>query len=545
MHSSETKQINEKKRLLYRSEIIMIFVLLLFSAILCVILHQRFFSEKRLCLKINGNEIGFISDACVYDDAYTELYNNILKKYDSEYVFSSEISYTQKNVFAGEETEYINVDDFVDALVTAEEELEYGYALYLNGFCIAICNDAEAGRRAVESAVEKVASELRVAEPAFISAEGNNEIETELTVTTKDSIWTSNEIYDLLYSRDNQQKNHIALDKVLDKYETYLILRSRETAKAEITAKKYAYVKSAAESHNIDCTDKEFEKWFEEYKDTEEYVNAMAQFDAELAKLIESNENTETPSENVPQTNPDTTDSGEYYQNAAAASLIDFDIVFSEKVYETIPRDVVVTEIDTRKTDYMAVTEKGKDGVVYTEYSVSFSKGEFKRTEIQKSTVIEPITEFCNVGTSEYTEPGVVTGKFFWPIETDNMLVSSLFEEYREEFDGDSYHFGIDILGYKDDPVWASDGGIVEFCGWYRSYGNLVIIDHGNGKRSYYAHLREKEVSIGDEVYQGQVIGHIGMTGSTTNYHLHFEIRVDNIPCNPVDFLPETELRRW
>ncbi len=85
----------------------------------------------------------------------------------------------------------------------------------------------------------------------------------------------------------------------------------------------------------------------------------------------------------------------------------------------------------------------------------------------------------------------------------------------------------------------ASDSGYVLHAGWDRSgYGNLIIIDHGNGYRTYYAHLSKMLVKQGESVAQGQRIGSVGSTGNSTGSHLHFEIRWHNVQRNPFGFLP-------
>ena len=99
-------------------------------------------------------------------------------------------------------------------------------------------------------------------------------------------------------------------------------------------------------------------------------------------------------------------------------------------------------------------------------------------------------------------------------------------------------HRAIDIGTWLGSPVVASDSGYVVFAGWDSTgYGNLVIIDHGNGYRTYYAHLSAIFVRVGDSVAQGTRIGSVGSTGRSTGPHLHFEIRYHNVQRNPLGFL--------
>ena len=100
-------------------------------------------------------------------------------------------------------------------------------------------------------------------------------------------------------------------------------------------------------------------------------------------------------------------------------------------------------------------------------------------------------------------------------------------------------HFGIDIKGNIGDPVTTVDHGVVVYAGWNDwGYGNMVVVDHGKGWQSLYAHLATVDVSCGQEVYQGDLIGTIGDTGMAIGAHLHFELRNDEYGrVNPWDFL--------
>jgi len=100
------------------------------------------------------------------------------------------------------------------------------------------------------------------------------------------------------------------------------------------------------------------------------------------------------------------------------------------------------------------------------------------------------------------------------------------------------FHSGIDIAASPGTPVGATRPGRVRFAGWRGAYGNLVIVDHGEGITSYYAHLSSIAVSVGQTVDQGTTVGRVGSTGRSTGPHLHFEIRVNGDPRNPMDYLP-------
>jgi LysM repeat protein len=123
----------------------------------------------------------------------------------------------------------------------------------------------------------------------------------------------------------------------------------------------------------------------------------------------------------------------------------------------------------------------------------------------------------------------VGTGGFIWP--AGNHYVSG--NDYW------SGHLAIDIAAGTGAPVFAADSGVVVFSGWSTvGYGNMVMIDHGNGWQSLYAHLDYVGVKCGQSVSQGQGIGTAGSTGNSTGPHLHFEIRSNGGFVNPWFVLP-------
>ncbi|MEK7617380.1 MAG: M23 family metallopeptidase [Patescibacteria group bacterium] len=101
------------------------------------------------------------------------------------------------------------------------------------------------------------------------------------------------------------------------------------------------------------------------------------------------------------------------------------------------------------------------------------------------------------------------------------------------------YHPGIDIANRSVLGIAASDGGTVLIAGWPdgQGYGNRVVIDHGNGYRSLYAHLSNVYVSVGESISRGQLIGQMGSTGRSTGTHLHLEIHYKGVPVNPLAIL--------
>jgi len=118
------------------------------------------------------------------------------------------------------------------------------------------------------------------------------------------------------------------------------------------------------------------------------------------------------------------------------------------------------------------------------------------------------------------------TGNFVWPA-SGKITQSYVF-----------YHKAIDIANRSAGPILAADSGVVVVAGWTGSgYGNHIIVDHGNGYTTLYAHLSVLQVQTGQRVNRGDVLGQMGSTGRSTGTHLHFEVRQGGTLLNPLTFL--------
>jgi len=123
-----------------------------------------------------------------------------------------------------------------------------------------------------------------------------------------------------------------------------------------------------------------------------------------------------------------------------------------------------------------------------------------------------------------------------WPVEGK---LQSGFGGRRNPFGGNSYEFhsGQDIDAPWGAPVLAGANGNVTFIGWQTGYGQLVVIDHGGGLTTRYGHLSHIDVSQGQTVTRGQFIARVGSTGRSTGPHLHYEVRINDEPVNPLQYL--------
>lgn len=127
-------------------------------------------------------------------------------------------------------------------------------------------------------------------------------------------------------------------------------------------------------------------------------------------------------------------------------------------------------------------------------------------------------------------------GRFLWPT-TSNLITSYFGYRVHPIYGTTRFHSGIDIGAPYGAPIYAAENGQVIFASWYGGYGYCIIIDHGDGVSTLYAHCSSIIVKAGQYVSKGQVIGYVGSTGNSTGPHLHFEVRINGNPVNPFNYL--------
>ena len=122
-----------------------------------------------------------------------------------------------------------------------------------------------------------------------------------------------------------------------------------------------------------------------------------------------------------------------------------------------------------------------------------------------------------------------------WPVEGQ---ITGSFGERIDPFNGEgAFHSGVDISSYVGSPVMAPADGLVTFADFLGGYGRAVIVDHGHGISTRYGHLSSFAVTAGQHIQRGDTIGYVGLSGRSTGPHLHYEVRVNDVPVNPYKYL--------
>ena len=130
------------------------------------------------------------------------------------------------------------------------------------------------------------------------------------------------------------------------------------------------------------------------------------------------------------------------------------------------------------------------------------------------------------------TESYLNSGNFIWPVPSSRRISSHFGKRWGKA------HQGIDIAGREGSYIVATANGTTVYSGsGLNGYGNLIVLSHGKGFFSVYAHNKKNFVTKRQRVFKGQVIGALGKTGKTTGPHLHFEIRKNSRPLNPIKYV--------
>ena len=147
----------------------------------------------------------------------------------------------------------------------------------------------------------------------------------------------------------------------------------------------------------------------------------------------------------------------------------------------------------------------------------------------------DSISETIKVLQSQNTQ--YIGGAMCWPSQASTRITSPFGWRYLSLLGGRNYHTGVDIGAAGGTNILAANSGKVIKAGWNNSYGYMVMVDHGGGIVTLYAHSSKLLVKTGDVVARGQVIALIGSTGMSTGNHLHFEVRVNGKYQNPLNYI--------
>ncbi|MDD2217821.1 MAG: peptidoglycan DD-metalloendopeptidase family protein [Eubacteriales bacterium] len=217
------------------------------------------------------------------------------------------------------------------------------------------------------------------------------------------------------------------------------------------------------------------------------------------------------------------------YQKTPLVNVVTTEVVTTAEV---IPYSTNYTNSDTLYKGQTKVQNAGVNGSKEAVAKISKRNGiETSRVLVSEKVIAEPVMQTALKGTKAIP---VTVGSGALQNPVAHMEISSAYGASRG---GGRSHKGIDLRASKGTAFVASDAGTVTFAGWKGSYGNLIIVNHGNGIQTKYAHCNSISVSSGTSVAKGQVLGTVGSTGNATGNVLHYEVLVNGVQKNPVNYL--------
>ncbi len=227
-----------------------------------------------------------------------------------------------------------------------------------------------------------------------------------------------------------------------------------------------------------------------------------------------------------PWIDPATLTEGDVIVVENAIPLMSVSVDRLDEYDEVVPYETIEKYTSSMWAGESYVETEGSDGILHHTDRVEYVDGvESGRISVSVTASKEVTNEVIVYGTRNFQCPvksvRAITSKFGW----------------RTFGGGSDFHTGIDLANPSGTPIYASYDGTVSFAGWKGNYGNCVIIDHGYGYQTLYAHCRSLVCKAGDKVAQGDLISYTGSTGRSTGAHCHFEIRINGDPVNPYPYI--------
>jgi murein DD-endopeptidase MepM/ murein hydrolase activator NlpD len=212
-----------------------------------------------------------------------------------------------------------------------------------------------------------------------------------------------------------------------------------------------------------------------------------------------------------------------------AQTFLQVKVVKTVTYTETVDYKTKIVYRDDQDTDYRRITTYGREGTRKVTAEDTYVDGvKTGRKVIKKTVTKQPVTQIIEQGTKK-----IPSGQLLWPVPICHNMSRGY---YRGHYAIDICNGPVPVFGH--DAVAADVGTVIQAAtGWNGGYGVKVVVDHGNGVKTVYAHCQSLYVKVGDRVTSGQVIATMGNTGRSTGPHLHFEININGTAVNPSIYL--------
>jgi len=436
--------------------------------------------------------------------------------------------------------------------IVADESIQKAYFTYYNGYNIGLIKD----KNDVKSILEEIRKEFE--KKYNMETVLEFDIEFEEIYVDKRFLSSINALEDIIRS-NVEAKVKAAIIEVDG--QRMAILKDDKTAQSILDSLQQPY-KDRAEELGIELLDISFEEnvvikdAYVEYNQLEDVDKVLERFmEGETEKqiyIVEEGDNVWTIARkhnitvkqileaNAPMEESDILQIGQELKLNVPELPLNVLTVEKVKYTESIPFETETKKTDSLYTNQTKVSQEGQNGEKEIVDKVYRRNGiEKNREKVSETIIKEPVKKIVLQGTkqpvkrtssSRGSSSKSGSGTMAWPAKG---TLSSRFGRRWGRM-----HNGIDIAGPKGTPVYAADSGTVSYSAYNGGgYGNLIKISHGGGTVTYYAHLSSRVASKGQKVKKGQLIGYMGSTGRSTGSHLHFEVRVNGSPKNPLNYL--------
>jgi murein DD-endopeptidase MepM/ murein hydrolase activator NlpD len=215
--------------------------------------------------------------------------------------------------------------------------------------------------------------------------------------------------------------------------------------------------------------------------------------------------------------------------------VLDVQIELENTVIEAIPFPITQQKDNAMLSGEKKTLQEGVDGEKEVTYSIVMTNGYQTSLEVINEKIIkEPVQAIIKVGTKTTVSRG---GSVNYGVVQGKRISSSYGYRIHPITGKRTFHSGVDIAASHGNGVYAYSSGRVTEASYNSGYGNYIVIDHGNGLKTKYAHLSTKSVKAGQKVTTGQRIGSVGSTGRSTGPHLHFEVIKNGSTKNPLNYI--------
>jgi len=236
-----------------------------------------------------------------------------------------------------------------------------------------------------------------------------------------------------------------------------------------------------------------------------------------------------------PEINPEKIFPGDKLVVKPFKPVLDVIIELENTVVEIIPFKVTQEKDSTMYRNQKKTIKEGTEGEKEVTYSIILTNGYQSSLDIINEEILkEPVNAIVKVGTKTTVSRG---GSVNYGVVQGKRISSSYGSRVHPVTGRRSFHDGVDIAAAHGNGVYAYSNGRVVEAGWNGGYGYNIVVDHGNGLKTRYAHLSKISVKAGQKVETGQRIGSVGSTGVSTGSHLHFEVIKNGKTTNPLNYI--------